>query len=88
MDQDATWYGGTPQPDHIVLDGYRALQNGHSPLNFRPICCGQTAGWIKMPLGKAVGRKWVAAVSLFGELGLCLIQRGLGRGLSSYKVAS
>jgi len=27
------------------------LKKGHSPPNFRPMSCGQTAGWIKVPLG-------------------------------------
>jgi len=32
-------------PGHIVLD------KNPAPLpNFRPMCCGQMAGWIKMPL--------------------------------------
>jgi len=28
---------------------------GHSPQFSVPVCCGQTAGWIKMPLGREVG---------------------------------
>ena len=31
-------------------------RSGPSPFpNFRPVCCGQTAGWIKMSLGAEVG---------------------------------
>jgi len=33
MDQDTTWYGGTPRPSHILLDGDPARRlhaNGHS----------------------------------------------------------
>jgi len=43
-------------PGLIVLDGDPAphLQRGTAS-NFWPICCGQTAGWIKMPLGMNVG---------------------------------
>jgi len=45
-------------PGHIVLDGKTSsiplTQRGTAP-NFRPICCGQTAAWIKMPLGMEVG---------------------------------
>jgi len=43
-------------PGLIVLDGDPAphLQRGTAS-NFWPICCGQTAGWIKMPLGMKVG---------------------------------
>jgi len=40
-------------PGHIVLDGNPAPPppKGHSPTQFWPICCGQIAAWIKMPLG-------------------------------------
>jgi len=43
-------------PVHIVLGGDPALfpQRGRAP-NFRPMRCGQMAGWIKMPLGMEVG---------------------------------
>jgi len=41
---------------HIVLDGDLASQRGTTAPNFRPmVYCGQTAGWIKMPLGTEVG---------------------------------
>jgi len=41
-------------PGHIVLDGDPAPPSpkGAQP---PPICCGQLAGWIKMPLGMEVG---------------------------------
>ena len=45
-------------PGHIVLDGDPAPPppKGHSPLQFSAhICCGQMAGWIKIPLGMEVG---------------------------------
>ena len=44
-------------PGHIVLDGNPAPPppKGHSPQFSAHICCGQMAGWIKMPLGKKVG---------------------------------
>jgi len=45
-------------PVHIVLDkdpAFPTQKGGHSAPNFRPVCCGQTAGWIKMPLGTKVG---------------------------------
>jgi len=36
-------------PCHIVLDGDpKGTQTPH-------VCCGQTAGWTKMPLGTEVG---------------------------------
>ena len=43
-------------PGHIVLDGNPApLPKGHSPQFSVHICCGQMAGWIKMPLDTEVG---------------------------------
>jgi len=39
----------------IVLDGDPDPQKGHSPRFSAHIRCGQTAGWIKMPLGMEVG---------------------------------
>ena len=44
-----------PDPGHIVLDGNPAAlpKKGHSLPIVGP-CRGQTAGWIKMPLGKKV----------------------------------
>jgi len=59
MDQDATWYGGRPRPmPHCVRSGNSSpLPKGHSPHQFLAhICCGQTAGWLKMPLYG--GRAW------------------------------
>jgi len=42
--------------DHIVLDGDPAPppQRGTAPISAY-VCCGQMAGWIKMPLGMEVG---------------------------------
>ena len=61
MDQDATWHGGRPRPrPHCVSWGPSSPSpKGHSPSpQFSVhICCGQMAGWIKMLLGKEVGRK-------------------------------
>ena len=58
MDQDATWYGGRPQPMENVLDGDPATpeKKPHPPPpNFLDhVYCGQTAGWMKMPLGTEV----------------------------------
>ena len=49
MDQDATWYGGRPQPrPHCVT------WRPSPPPIFGPCpndCCDQMTGWIKMPLG-------------------------------------
>jgi len=42
-------------PDHIVLYGDRSpTSKGHSPQILAHVCCGQIAGWIKMPLGTEV----------------------------------
>jgi len=42
---------------YIVLDGDPAslLKKGHSPQFSASLYCGQTAGYIKMPLGMEVG---------------------------------
>ena len=55
MDHDATWYEGYPQAEqHCVICGPSSNPKGHScPFSAR-VCCGQTAGWIKMPLGMKV----------------------------------
>jgi len=60
MDQDATWYGGRSRPrQHCARWGPSSPspKRGHSPSpQFSAhVCCGQTAGWIKMPLGTMVG---------------------------------
>ena len=57
MDQDATWCGGRPRPrPHCARWGPSPRpQKGAQPPFLAYICCGQTAGWIKMPLGAKVG---------------------------------
>jgi len=67
MHQDATWYGGRPQPrPHCAVWGpapqlplmrtqLPSPRRGHSPQISTHVCCGQSAGWIKMPLGTKVG---------------------------------
>jgi len=57
MGQNETWHGGRSRPGHTVLDGDSALPSpkGHSPQFSAHVCRGQTAGWIKMPLGRKVG---------------------------------
>ena len=42
-------------PSHIVLDGDQAPPKGHIPQFLAHVCCGQTAGWIKMPISTEVG---------------------------------
>ena len=54
MPQDATWYGDRPQPaGDFVLDADPApTSKGRSTTQFSAhVYCGQTAAWIKMPLG-------------------------------------
>jgi len=62
MHQDATWYGGRPQPRRLCVrwgpsppptkgGGAR----GQSPQFSAHVYCGQPAGCIKMPLGMEVG---------------------------------
>ena len=50
MHQDATWYGCRPQPRGLCV-------RWRPPKNFfsAQVYCGQTARWIKMPLGTKVG---------------------------------
>jgi len=57
MDQDATWYGGSPWPTrHCVKWGPSSTPlKGHSPQFSANVHCGRTAGWTKMPLGMEVG---------------------------------
>ena len=57
-DQDETWHGGRPRSwPHCVRGNIPPLpQRGTAPCQFSVhICCGQMAGWIKMPLGMDVG---------------------------------
>jgi len=53
MDQDDIWYGGLG-PGNLVLDGNPA-HSSHTPEFSAHVCCGQTAGWIRMPLRMEVG---------------------------------
>jgi len=70
MDQLATWYGARCNsfflhrgmkvglgPGHIALDGDPAPPpKGAQPSQFSAhVCCGETAGWIKMLLDRTVG---------------------------------
>ena len=40
---------------HNVLDGNPAVPKGAHPQFSAHVCCGQTSGWIKMPLGTEKG---------------------------------
>jgi len=58
MDQDETWHAGRPRPwPHCVRWGPAPPSpKGHRSSQFLAhICCGQMAGWIKMPLSRRVG---------------------------------
>ena len=56
MDQDATWYGDRSRPKrHYVRWGPSTPKRAQpSPQFSAYVYCGQTAGWIKMPLGTEV----------------------------------
>jgi len=57
MDQDRTWHGGRPQASGLCVTWGRSTlpQKGRSPIFLAHVYCGQTAAWIKMPLGTEVG---------------------------------
>ena len=56
MYQDASWYAGRPQPSpHCVRWGTSSPKRGIAPQFLAHVCCGQTAEWIKTPLGMEVG---------------------------------
>jgi len=56
MDQDETWHKGRPRPGpHCVRWGPSSpSQKGHNPQFSAHVGRGQTAGWIKMALGREV----------------------------------
>jgi len=57
-DQDETWHASTPRPrPHCVRWGPSSPspKGGGATQFLAHICCGQMAGWIKMPLGMEVG---------------------------------
>jgi len=57
MDQDATWYEVRPRPRGHCAMGTQLSQlpkRAQPPILAR-VCCGQTDGRIKMPLGMEVG---------------------------------
>ena len=55
MDQDATWYGGKLRPRRRCIRwGRSSPVKRHSPQFSAHVYCGQTAGWMKTPLGTEV----------------------------------
>jgi len=89
-------------PGDFVLDGEPVptpRQGGGARKFLAHVYCGQTAGWIKMPLNMEVGLglreaylhtglQGGGAVPLSRELGPHLVQCGLSRGLLPYQAAS
>jgi len=57
MDQNETWHGGTPWPrPHCVRwEPSSSPKKRHRPQFLAHVRCGQTTGWIKIPLGREVG---------------------------------
>jgi len=58
MDQDGTWHGGGPwSRPHCAswAPSFPPQKRGRAPNFSVHFCCGQTAAWIKMPLGTEVG---------------------------------
>jgi len=56
VDQDETWHAGRHRPwPHCIGDPAPPYQRGTAPQFSAHICCGQMAGWTKMPLGTEVG---------------------------------
>ena len=57
MDQHALGMEVGHGPGHIVLDGnlLPVPEKGAQPPFLPRVCCGQAAGWIKMPLGTKIG---------------------------------
>jgi len=52
-DQDEIWHAVRPRPrPHCVSS---SSQKGAQPPFSAHVCCSQTAGWIKMPLGMEIG---------------------------------
>ena len=54
MDQDETQHGGRPWPRPQYARWWPSSPQRHSPHFLAHVYCGQTAGWIKMPLGMEV----------------------------------
>ena len=60
INQDATWYGGRPQPRRLCVrwrPSFPSPKRGRrpSPQFSAHVHCGQTAGCIKLPLGVEIG---------------------------------
>jgi len=56
--QNATWYRGRPHPRGLCVRWRPSLppqKGGGAPKFSAHVYCGQTAAWIKMPIGTVVG---------------------------------
>jgi len=56
MDYDATWCEGRPRarPPCVTWGPSAPPKGAHCTAFSVHVCCGQTAGWIKMPLGTEI----------------------------------
>ena len=55
MDQDGTWHTGGPRSRrHCWMGTQHPTPKGAHPQFLAHVYCGQTAGWMKMPLGTEV----------------------------------
>jgi len=55
--QDATWYGGRPQPRRLCVGwgpSFPSPKGAQPPQFLSNVRCGQTTGWMKTPLGTEV----------------------------------
>jgi len=57
MDQYPKWYGGWPRlrRHYARWEPSSPTKRGQSPQFSAHVCCGQSSGWIKMPLGTKIG---------------------------------
>ena len=79
MRQDATWYGGRPQPRGLCVRWEPIpppeIGGGAPPQFSAHVYCGQRAAWIKMPLGTKV-RLGPAGIVLDGDSAPPSLKRG------------
>jgi len=79
MDQDETWHAGRPWPwPHCVrcIPSCPSPKREQSPQLSAHICCGQMAGWIKMPLAMEIASAQATLCWMGTQFPLPLLQRG------------
>ena len=54
MDKDETWHASRPRPRLYYVRWGHSCSKSHKPQFSAHVCCGQTAGRIKLPLGREV----------------------------------